>query len=74
MENFLQWVEKVNGDDLQNELILILHHIADIEKNLQHKEIHTALQGLGDVRESVKRLMVHMTPTLVRGIGRTTES
>lgn len=65
--------ESVGSDDLQNELILILHHVHDIEKNLKSGEVQTALQGLGDVREAVERVMSYLPSAQVRGIERATQ-
>lgn len=56
MKNFVKWMENLSTDNLQNELVLILHHVGDIKESLRKNEIDYALAGLKDIEESVQRL------------------
>jgi hypothetical protein len=72
MKNFVQWMEDVRSDDLQNELVLILHHVGDIEKALHQGQVEYALMGLKDVKESVHRISRGLNPSQQAGLQRTT--
>lgn len=60
MRSYKEWRSKpIGSDQLQDELILIQHHIGDIKKLLKEKKIDYVLEALGDIEESVVR-MSHM--------------
>ena len=73
MKHFLRWLEEVGSDDLQNELVLILHHVADIEKALQQGQTQYALLGLKDIKESCHRLAQGLSQSQAAGLDRTRE-
>jgi len=49
-------------DSIQNELIIISHHVEDIEEGLKDKDIGYALKGLKDIKESIQRLSKFLKP------------
>ena len=53
-------MSKLTLDILQNELILIDHHLGDIEKALEEGDPGYAKKGLKDAKEAVQRLSVYL--------------
>lgn len=66
----MRWMENLSTDDLQNELVLIMHHVGDIREALNHKEVEYALEGLKDIEESVHRLARGLNSNQVAGMDR----
>ncbi len=75
MRSYPEWRirENVGNDPLQNELILILHHVGDIEESLKKRDIRYALEGLKDIRESVQRLSSMLPSNQSKEISRTAD-
>lgn len=46
----------LSSDVLEDEIILIKHHVSDITEALKQKETDYALEGLKDISESCDRL------------------
>lgn len=70
MKSLQEWLEST--DDQQNELILILHHVGDVEEMLKKiPGTKPALDGLADIRDSVKRLQHGLSPQQIQGIHKT---
>lgn len=58
-------------DSLQNELILILHHVGDIEENISDPGyIKTALK---DIKESIERMQKWLPDSAGKEIARIAE-
>lgn len=53
-------------DALQNELILIAHHVHDAQEGLGRGDADYAKNSLKDIEEAVRRLMSHL-PEELRG-------
>lgn len=66
--------QPLNDDILQNELILINHHLDDIEKGLAENDINYIKRGLIDIRESINRLSKFITPQQSSELNRMSES
>ena len=49
-------------DAIQNELIIIQHHLKDIDEGLADNDINYVKNGLKDIKESVQRLAKLLTP------------
>ncbi len=49
-------------DAIQNELIIISHHIEDIEEGLKDNNTDYVKRGIGDIKESIQRLSKMLTP------------
>lgn len=64
----------MNGDQLQNEVLLLAHHFDDMEAALRKGDIQYALEGLKDARESVMRLNGFLQPKMQSEIDRIAES
>lgn len=63
----------VDTDTLQNEILLILHHVGDIEKAVAEKDLSYAKKGLADIKEAAKRLEKYITPAERKELDRATE-
>lgn len=63
-------MESLGSDDLQNELVLIMHHVGDIEESLHRGDTQYALEGLKDIKESVHRLAKGLNHSQVAGMDR----
>lgn len=50
------------SDVLQNEIIVIGHHVQDIEEGLKEGDIDYAKKGLHDIKESLARLSEFVNP------------
>jgi len=46
----------INQDQLQNELIVIAHHVEDALKGLDQGDLEYTKKGLHDIKEAVDRL------------------
>lgn len=46
----------MNNDQLQNEILLLGHHLEDLEGALTRNEPDVAKASLGDMKEGLKRL------------------
>lgn len=55
----------MSSDTLQNEILLILHHVGDAEKAIKEKDLGYIGKSLSDIRESAKRLM-HFIPSAMK--------
>lgn len=58
-----------SDDALQNELILIAHHVHDAEEGLGRGDADYAKNSLHDIEESVRRLMTHLPEELRGAVG-----
>lgn len=58
MKSFQIWQEEkqITTDELQNELVLIRHHIQDSREYLKKKEYGSINEALDDIEDSTKRL------------------
>lgn len=65
---------KLTVDILQNELILIDHHLGDIEKAVKDGDNGYALKGLKDAKEVVQRLSAYLPQMAAKELGRMEES
>jgi hypothetical protein len=76
MKTYSQWNEEkhITDDELQNELILILHHIGDIRETLKEKDIKYALEGLKDIEYSVKRMEKFLSKNQSKEVKRATDN
>lgn len=64
----------IDQDKLQNELILIYHHLEDIENSLEQDDPkETALSGISDAKEAVKRLAEMLPPEMAAELDRMSE-
>ena len=50
------------SDVIQNEIIVIGHHVEDIEKGLDDGDIDYAKRGLHDIKEALQRLTKFVKP------------
>ena len=64
----------VPEDAIQNELIIIQHHVKDIEEGLADHDISYVKNGLKDIKESVQRLTKLLTPQEQDEIARIAET
>ena len=64
---------KLTADMLQNELIIITHHLDDIEIGLDEKDINYVKKGINDIREVVDRLSEFLTKTSASELDRISE-
>lgn len=65
--------QSLPDDALQNELIVIGHHVDDAEEALDEENPDYAREALKDIREALKRLSAFLTPDLTREILRVTK-
>lgn len=72
MKSYHEWRETIGSDQLQDEIILILHHVGDIEEALHRKDIGYALEGLKDVKSSAERLSAFLSRPQSQEIKRAT--
>jgi len=49
-------------DAIQNEIIVIAHHVKDIEEGLKDKDYGYVQKGLNDIKESLDRLSKFTNP------------
>ena len=61
-------------DAIQNELIIIQHHVKDIEEGLADHDTSYVKNGLKDIKESVQRLAKLLTPPEQDEIARIAET
>ena len=47
---------RLTADQLQNELLIIAHHLDDIDEGLKDKDIDYVKKSLHDIREVIERL------------------
>ena len=59
-------IPELSDDALQNELILIAHHVHDAQEGLGRGDADYATNSLKDIEEAVRRLMPHL-PEELRG-------
>jgi hypothetical protein len=52
----------IPDDAIQNELIIISHHIEDIEEGLKARDMIYVQRGIGDIKESIQRLAEMLKP------------
>jgi len=64
----------VPSDAIQNELIIIQHHVQDIEEGLAENDIGYVKNGLKDIKESIQRLTKLLTPPEQDEIARIAET
>lgn len=50
------------SDMLQNEIIVIGHHVEDIENGIEEGNIDYAKKGLDDIKEALQRLSRFVNP------------
>ena len=50
------------SDALQNEIIVIGHHVNDIEEGLKDKDLDYVTRGLNDIKEALQRLQKLVDP------------
>jgi len=55
-------------DSLQNELILIAHHLDDAEEGMGNDDLDYARASLRDIREVVGRLKKYLSADLAGGV------
>lgn len=65
---------RISGDQLQNELLSISHHVDDITQSLREGDIGYAMEGLKDIKEGVERLSKFLTDPQAAEIDRMAES
>lgn len=53
--------DNIDRDTLQNELIIIAHHVDDIKESLRRRDIDYALGALDDIKEVIERLSSFLT-------------
>lgn len=53
---------KMNSNEIENEVIIIAHHVEDIEEGLQKNDITYVKNGLKDIRESLERIKKLLKP------------
>lgn len=63
---------KMSSDSLQNEILLILHHVGDAEKALTKKDLGYIENSLKDIRESAMRLSKFVPSNLRKDLDRAT--
>ena len=47
---------KLTSDQLQNELLIIAHHLDDMKEGIKEKDLDYINKGIKDIREVVERL------------------
>lgn len=52
----------LSSDVLQNNLLLIKHHVEDIQEALEKKDFSYAVSGLKDITEVVEELSHYLAP------------
>lgn len=52
----------IPNDTIQNELIVIQHHLDDMKEGLKSKDIPYVMKGVTDIEESIKRLSSMLKP------------
>src|SRR3990172_5552972 len=60
----------LKNDQLQNELIIVLHHLNDIDEGLDKNDINYVKKGLNDIREALDRLKDFLNPEQIEEINR----
>lgn len=63
----------VDTDSLQNEILLVLHHVGDAEKAVGEKDLGYIKKSLADIREAAKRLEKYITPAERAEVDRATK-
>jgi soluble cytochrome b562 len=56
-------------DELQNQLILIVHHLDDAEEGMKKGDLDYAKASLKDIREVVDHLKQFISPALADEVG-----
>lgn len=46
----------MNTDQIQNELIVIAHHVEDAENGLKEQDLDYTQNSLNDIKEAIERL------------------
>jgi len=67
-------VNQISPDQLQNELLVLSHHIDDVIKAVKTKDHRSALLGLTDCREIIDRIANFLPPNKASEIERMAES
>lgn len=52
----------IPNDIIQNELIVIQHHLDDMKEGLKSRDIPYVMRGVTDIEESIKRLSSMLKP------------
>jgi len=52
----------IPNDTIQNELIIIKHHLDDIKEGLNDNDINYVKKGVADIEESIQRLSSMLKP------------
>jgi len=60
----------LSPDDLQNEILLIMHHAEDALKGLKDGDVNYAVKGLLDIQESAERLCRQLPGEKQEGISK----
>lgn len=50
------------NDALQNEIIIIGHHVEDIEHGIEDDDMNYVQKGLDDIKEALQRLSKFVNP------------
>ena len=58
----------LSEDELQNELILIAHHLGDAEEGMDSGDVEYARASLRDIREVVARLKKYLPLDMALGV------
>jgi len=66
--------ESIKSDTLQNEVIVILHHVGDALKALEEKDLSYVKNSLIDIKESAERLEKFLTDSQKLEIRRATSN
>lgn len=73
-DKFAERRKKLTTDKLQNELVLIDHHLTDIEKGITGKDYKYAIKGIKDAQEAVQRLKGFLPKPMGDELDRVSES
>lgn len=63
---------KISSDALQNEALLILHHVQDAEKAVKEKNLDYISKSLADIKESANRMAKFLPSDMKKEINRAT--
>lgn len=74
MKSFQVWQEEkqISSNELQNEIVLIKHHIQDSYEYLRKKEYKSIGEALHDIEESANRLEKFLSKKQDKEIDRVT--
>lgn len=71
--NLNESTAQIKSDTLQNEILLILHHVGDAEKAINEKDLSYVKRSLVDIRESANRLSKFVAPGQKQELDRATK-